>query len=139
MIYQACGLDKKKKEGFEVALQPLLRCPKKSFGRYSHFSSVFSTATPTPTRFIAFSALVGVAHAGPGAQVQIPFPPQKTKSSRPTGRLLFSWRRRRDLNPRAGYPTYSLSRGAPSPLGYFCMVKLILCLKVGYIHRVIDP
>ena len=26
----------------------------------------------------------------------------------------FSWRRRRDLNPRAGYPAYSLSRGAPS-------------------------
>lgn len=27
------------------------------------------------------------------------------------------WRRTRDLNPRAGFPTYSLSRGAPSPLG----------------------
>jgi hypothetical protein len=24
------------------------------------------------------------------------------------------WRRRRDLNPRAGHPTYALSRGAPS-------------------------
>ena len=24
------------------------------------------------------------------------------------------WRRRRDLNPRAGYPTYALSRGASS-------------------------
>ena len=34
------------------------------------------------------------------------------------------WRRKRDLNPRAGYPTYSLSRGAPSPLGYFSMVKI---------------
>ena len=54
-------------------------------------------------------------------------PHKKTKSSRPIGRLLFTWRRRRDLNPRAGYPTYSLSRGAPSPLGYFCMVKFILC------------
>ena len=29
------------------------------------------------------------------------------------------WRRRWDLNPCAGHPTYSLSRGAPSPLGYF--------------------
>ena len=28
----------------------------------------------------------------------------------------FFWRRTRDLNPRAGYPTYSLSRGASSPL-----------------------
>jgi len=24
------------------------------------------------------------------------------------------WRRTRDLNPRAGYPTYALSRGASS-------------------------
>ena len=32
----------------------------------------------------------------------------------------YCWRRRRDLNPCAGHPTYSLSRGAPSPLGYFC-------------------
>ena len=31
----------------------------------------------------------------------------------------FFWRRRRDLNPRAGYPTYTLSRGASSPLEYF--------------------
>ena len=35
----------------------------------------------------------------------------------------FFWRRKRDLNPRAGFPTYSLSRGAPSPLGYFCMAN----------------
>ena len=28
------------------------------------------------------------------------------------------WRRRWDLNPCAGYPTYSLSRGAPSPVSY---------------------
>lgn len=34
------------------------------------------------------------------------------------------WRRRWDLNPCAGYPTYSLSRGAPSPLGYFSMVNI---------------
>jgi hypothetical protein len=26
----------------------------------------------------------------------------------------YVWRRRRDLNPRAGYPTYTLSRGASS-------------------------
>ena len=44
------------------------------------------------------------------------------------------WRRKRDLNPRAGFPTYSLSRGAPSPLGYFCklwMIK-ILAERVGF-------
>ncbi len=28
------------------------------------------------------------------------------------------------MNPRASFPTYSLSRGAPSPLGYFSMVNI---------------
>ena len=40
------------------------------------------------------------------------------------------WRRKRDLNPRAGYPTYSLSRGAPSPLGYFSKGKFIYIYEV---------
>ena len=42
-------------------------------------------------------------------------------------RWLFLWRRRRDLNPRDTFAPYSLSRGAPSPLGYFskgcCLYK----------------
>ena len=38
--------------------------------------------------------------------------------------LAATWRRRRDLNPCASCPTYSLSRGAPSPLGYFSMVNI---------------
>ena len=42
----------------------------------------------------------------------------------------FLWRRKRDLNPRAGFPTYSLSRGAPSPLGYFSKM-----LKHNYYDR----
>ena len=29
--------------------------------------------------------------------------------------MLYFWRRRRDSNSRAGYPTYTLSRGASSP------------------------
>ena len=41
------------------------------------------------------------------------------------------WRRKRDLNPRAGYPTYSLSRGAPSPLGYFSMVNLYKAIHLN--------
>ena len=28
------------------------------------------------------------------------------------------------MNPRAGHPTYSLSRGAPSPLGYFSVYSI---------------
>ena len=31
----------------------------------------------------------------------------------------YLWRRKRDLNPRDTFAPYSLSRGAPSPLGYF--------------------
>ena len=34
------------------------------------------------------------------------------------------WRRRRDLNSRAAYTTYTLSRGASSPLEYFSTVKI---------------
>ena len=41
------------------------------------------------------------------------------------GCFLF-WRRRRDLNPRAGYPTYTLSRGASSPLEYFSVGNSIV-------------
>ena len=42
------------------------------------------------------------------------------------------WRRRWDLNPCAGFPTYSLSRGAPSPLGYFS--KMVKYIKSGIIN-----
>ena len=59
--------------------------------------------------------------------------PEDTKKPRDYAVLLpkyllvfLVWRRRRDLNPRAGFPTYSLSRGAPSPLGYFSMVKIYI-------------
>ena len=37
----------------------------------------------------------------------------------------FLWRRKRDLNPRDAFTPYSLSRGAPSPLGYFSV-----CIKL---------
>ena len=33
--------------------------------------------------------------------------------------LKIRWRRRRDLNSRASFPTYTLSRGTSSPLEYF--------------------
>ena len=36
------------------------------------------------------------------------------------------WRRKRDLNPRAGFPTYSLSRGAPSASWVF-LHKILSC------------
>ena len=42
------------------------------------------------------------------------------------------WRRKRDLNPRDPFEPYSLSRGAPSPLGYFSsMVNAISGINVA--------
>ena len=46
----------------------------------------------------------------------------KTKKTACTA-VFFVWRRRRDLNSRAGCPTYTLSRGASSPLEYFSVCE----------------
>ncbi len=43
--------------------------------------------------------------------------------------ILSFWRRKRDLNPRDRFQPYSLSRGAPSPLGYFS--KKVNIKKIG--------
>ena len=47
-----------------------------------------------------------------------------TKRKKQPKGCFFAWRRRWDLNPCAAHTAYSLSRGAPSPLGYFSMVKI---------------
>ena len=44
---------------------------------------------------------------------------QKEKIRNTRVGIPYFWRRRKDLNLRAGYPTYTLSRGASSPLEYF--------------------
>ena len=44
---------------------------------------------------------------------------KKTKNKSCKSKSTYSfWRRWRDLNSRAGFPTYALSRGASSPLEY---------------------
>ena len=50
--------------------------------------------------------------------------PHTAKTKRQALPVLLFWRRRRDLNPRASCPTYTLSRGASSPLEYFSKVKM---------------
>ena len=45
--------------------------------------------------------------------------PTKRKIRHTRMSMPYFWRRRKDLNLRAGYPTYTLSRGASSPLEYF--------------------
>ena len=41
------------------------------------------------------------------------------------------WRRRRDSNPRAGYPTYALSRGASSPTWVLLRVTYSINIKLA--------
>ena len=48
----------------------------------------------------------------PGARVRIEYLHNQKASHKCD--LLFWWRRKRDSNPRAGFPTYALSRGASS-------------------------
>ncbi len=49
----------------------------------------------------------------------------KTKSNDLFEQVVAFWRRRRDLNPRAGFPAYSLSRGAPSASWVLLQVEWI--------------
>ena len=79
------------------------------------------TATPFPPRCFRHRRRFG-GNAPAGSRRSGSNPSLMKKRACPKGQAL-SWRRRRDLNPRAGFPTYSLSRGAPSPLGYFSMVN----------------
>ena len=44
---------------------------------------------------------------------------EEVKIDKLLSKLVDFWRRRKDLNLRAGCPTYTLSRGASSPLEYF--------------------
>ncbi len=59
---------------------------------------------------------------------------EKAQFSLETG--LFLWRRWRDLNPRGTFAPYSLSRGAPSPLGYISkgyeLLSEVLAERMGF-------
>ena len=76
-----------------------------------------------PTRLRC--VICAVAHyVSCGAKGENPFfsvIKRKIPSVRKDTRYL--WRRRKDLNLRAGCPTYTLSRGASSPLEYFSIRK----------------
>ena len=61
-----------------------------------------------------FMSLFAPQKDGRRVRVSLPFLHYTEKRYRGKSRYL-SWRRRRDSNSRAGYPTYALSRGASSP------------------------
>ena len=54
-------------------------------------------------------------HSWRNARVQISNLLQPKQKGMPDGHPFLLWRRWRDLNSRAGFPTYTLSRGASSP------------------------
>ena len=95
-------------------------CALSVFGGEEGFfaNSVACRAVPPHSRFLRF--------ANPWRQKQSPGLfflalqiPSTTKTKRARLCSFCFWRRRRDLNPRASCPTYTLSRGASSPLEYF--------------------
>ena len=57
------------------------------------------------------------------------FPVNKNPRNLSIARIV--WRRRRDLNSRADFSTYSLSRGAPSPAWVRLHVKLCSCRSIS--------
>ena len=65
-------------------------------------------------RTVYFMSLFAPQKDGRRVRVSLPFLHYTEKRYRGKSRYLF-WRRRRDSNSRAGYPTYALSRGASSP------------------------
>ena len=65
-------------------------------------------------RTVYFMSLFAPQKDGRRVRVSLPFLQYTEKRYRGKTRYL-SWRRRRDSNSRAGYPTYALSRGASSP------------------------
>ena len=76
--------------------------------RYSLFSPLSRSLHP-PQAAVALQALAG----NPSRKEFKSFDNKKTEQT--VWSALFFWRRRRDLNSRAGlYPTYTLSRGASS-------------------------
>ena len=79
--------------------------------------------TPFQISFLFSNSLMVVLEHKKKAQ---PYP-------NPLGSTEFAWRRRRESNPRALLQTYSLSRGAPSPLGYFSVFIVLLkyCRLLG--------
>ena len=84
----------------------------------------------------SFSVICAAAHSvSDGAEVGKSFLLRRKRKIRSIRKdTSYFWRRRKDLNLRAGYPTYTLSRGASSPLEYFSMVKPYLLTHILYQH-----
>ena len=59
--------------------------------------------------------------------------PHTAKTKRQAMPVFLFWRRRRDLNPRASCPTYTLSRGASSPLEYISVLYACVNNKLAII------
>ena len=88
-----------------------LAVPKEIFALLA--CSISLTAAPTRTPCIAHRAR-SCSLPAPEPALGSDFHYRAKQKRHPEG-CLFVWRRRRDSNSRAGFPTYALSRGASSP------------------------
>ena len=104
-IFEPCSMRAAKPAA--LALRALLRCAQRS--RSNHRSLADKRACR-----LGFARL----SAPPALRFKSFFLFRK-KEKNPSLETWIFWRRRKDLNLRAGYPTYTLSRGASSPLEYF--------------------
>ena len=71
----------------------------------------FCVIAPSRTPFFCLLAAVVLAAHAPRRECSILFFNKNTLHKKCAE---YFWRKRRDLNPRAGHPTYTLSRGASS-------------------------
>ncbi len=112
-------------EGLDFAV------PVFSFGFVSHCAEKIR---PLQLQRLAVSVPDGARRCPPRERFGF-IEPHTAKTKRQALPVLLFWRRRRDLNPRASCPTYTLSRGASSPLEYFSKVKMFL--KYSFSGRIV--
>ena len=121
-MYQNCGFV----EGFEPYSRratPLrggtfvLCCAKAQRSREQLCSPRWKASFPTRLRCVICAPRAFGLRRCADWQILSSSPKRKKRNTRKG--IPFFWRRRKDLNLRAGYPTYTLSRGASSPLEYF--------------------
>ena len=113
-MYRNCGFSLAHKEGLDFAVPVFLLAYASRFG---------SKIRPLQLQRLAVSAPGGATRCPPRLPLGFKSLRQQNKKAVLCTTSLF-WRRRRDLNPRASCPTYTLSRGASSPLEYFSKVKM---------------
>ena len=117
----------------KVAIAPLVHCTTLVFNEPPR--SYFACLAGERALRLGRAALSAPPHTLCAAvqREKILSSPPKRKIRNTQMGIPYFWRRRKDLNLRAGYPTYTLSRGASSPLEYVSRLLagfLMTCLMI---------